>query len=130
MLLNKFGISSGLTKIINTIRDKKINQVKKITNFKYLYIYCKSKYSSALISILVSKNIKIYGIVDDSYVFRKGYLKGNRIINSKLFFEENKDFLKDVGVMITHQKVNISDKIFKFLLKNKVSRKQIVSIKF
>ena len=130
LLLNKFGISSGLTKIINTIRDKKISQVKKITNFKYLYIYCKSKYSSALISILVSKNIKIYGIVDDSYVFRKGYLKGNRIINSKLFFKENKDFLKDVGVMITHQKVNISDKIFKFLLKNKVSRKQIVSIKF
>ncbi len=130
MLLNKFGISSGLTKVINTIRAKKINQVKKITSFKYLYIYCKSKYSSALISILVSKNIKINGIVDDSYIFRKGYLKGNRITNSKLFFKENKNLLKDVGVIIAHQKTSISDKILKFLLKNKVSKKQIISIKF
>ena len=95
-----------------------------------MYIYCKSKYSSALISILVSKNIKINGIIDDSYIFRKGYLKGNRITNSKLFFKENKNLLKDVGVIIAHQKTSISDKILKFLLKNKVSKKQIISIKF
>ena len=69
-------------------------------------------------------------IIDDSYVFEKNNFLNYKTINSKNFFKQTKNTLSKIGVIITHQRIVASKKIYDFLIKKGLKKIQVISIKY
>lgn len=130
LLLNKYGALKGLRMLIKNIYKEKNQQISKIKNSRNIYIYCKSKYAAATLLIMKKNKLKIKGVIDDSYIFRKERFLGHQVMNSKVFLKQAICNLTNTSVIINHQKISISKKIKEFLIKKGLKKRQIVSIKY
>ena len=72
----------------------------------------------------------VKAIIDDSYVFEKDNFLNYKTINPKIFFKHTKNTLSKIGVIIAHQKIGASKKIFDSLIKKGLKKNQVISIKY
>ena len=131
LLIAKYGPVKGLINFRNSIFKTKIHLINKLKNKrKNIYVYCKSKYTAATISILKKNKFSVKAVIDDSYVFKKDKFSNYKTINSNIFLKQTKKHLSKIGVVISHQKIGVSKKISNFLIKNGFKKNQIVVIKY
>ncbi len=130
-IIKKYGDYYGLNKYKNIIMKNKFKKLKK-QNFskKKIYLYCRSQYTEATFKILKDNNHKIQGVVDDNPGFKNSKFLSFKTINSKEFFRFCKNKIKDIVVIITHQKINTLKKISKNLIKNGILKKNIYFISY
>ena len=130
-IIDKEGPKEGLLKFIDLIKKKKMSNLKKI-NIKenIIFAYCRSQYSAATIKILNEKKISIKGIIDDNKNFINIDFMNLKTIDSKSLFWKYRKNLKNLIIIITHQKTNTFKKISNFLSKNKILKSKIYYIKY
>jgi glycosyltransferase involved in cell wall biosynthesis len=130
-LIAKYGSIDGLLNYRKKIISTKIKLMNKLkSRNKNIYIYCKGKYAAATITILKKYKYTVKAVIDDSYIFEKNNFLNYKTTNSKIFFKQNKNILSKAGVIITHQKIGISKKIYNFLIKKGLKKNQIISIRY
>ena len=130
-ILVKFGADKGLNYYLKNIKDIQNLKLKRLNKFKKkMYIYCNSKFTAATNTLVVKSGNNIKGIIDDSKIFRKDKSLKIKIYNLLNLLKERKNDLRNMGVIINHQKPYVSKKIKKKLLKKGLNKKQIVTIKF
>ena len=131
LLIAKYGHVKGLTNFRNNILKGKINLLNKIKRKrKNIYVYCRSKYTAATISILKKNKFSVKATIDDSYIFRRDKFLNYKTLNSNIFLKQAKNKLSKIGVVISHQKIGVSKKINNFLIKKGFKKNQIVIIKY
>ena len=129
-LLKKKNIFSSLIKYYEKIIKTKIIEIKKIKSYKDIYVYSKSKYSTAIIKIMKKEKFKIKGIIDDSIIFKNEQFLNYKIMNIKEFARNTRDKMNETGIIITHPKLIIVKKIMKSLKNLGFKNDQIISVKF
>ncbi len=130
-LITKYGPTDGLLNYRNKVIRTKIKLINKLKNrHKNIYIYCKSKYAAATIVILEQCKYTVKAVIDDSCVFGKNNFLNYKTISPKIFFKQTKNTLSKIGVIIAHQKIGASKKIFDFLIKKGLKKNQVISIKY
>ena len=65
-----------------------------ISNYKYIFCYCRSKYSESTICFLKDYQIKIHGIIDDNEKFKNTNFLSFKTMNSSFFIKSYKNILK------------------------------------
>ena len=123
--------SIGLIKYKNEIIDYHFKSLRPFLNqYKYIFCYCRSKYSESTAHFLKDYNIKINGIIDDNLKFKNTIFLNFKTINSSFFVKKYKEKINEYGIIINHQRESTSKKILKSLIDQGLSRKQIKIIKF
>jgi len=130
-LIAKYGSIDGLLNYRNKVIRTKIKLINKLKNrHNNIYIYCKGKYAAATIVILEKYKYTVKAVIDDSYIFGKNNFLNYKTIKPKNFFTQTKNTLSKTGVIIAHQKIGASKKIFDFLIKKGLKKNQVISIKY
>ncbi len=99
-------------------------------NYDFIFCYCRSKYSEAVIKILKSYKINVKGIIDDNPKYTNTKFLNFKTINSNYFFSKYKKNIANIMIIICHQRDSIGEKIKKNLIKNGIKNKQLKIIKF
>ena len=129
--VKNFGTFEGLKKFRNAISDSKIQKFKKLKiKNKNLFAYCRSQYTAATIDIFRKNGYEIDGVVDDNTNFKDSNFLNYKTTDSKQLLKKFKKKLKELFIIITHQKNNTFIKISNHLLKNNISKEQIFYIKY
>ena len=110
------------------IKTKSEVIVKNSKNYKYAYLYCRSKYTAATIKCLSSSHLQIQAIVDDSENYCGTLLMGYPTISSENFLKNANTIISKSLIIVTHQRVKVLKKIVNSLLKKGVRRSQIVTL--
>lgn len=130
-LVMELGGYKGLLKYRETIVSNKIKLVKNLSNnYLNIYAYCRHKYTAATIKALNENGYNVSGVIDDGKEYINTNFLGFKTINSQIFFDEIKGNIRDVLVVITHQRDKTLNKISDNLIKNGINKKQIVKIKY
>ena len=88
------------------------------------------KITKLRVSLIEEELSELKAAIDDSSVFKRGKFSNYKTINSNIFIKQGKNKLSKIGVVISHQKINVSRKIKNFLVKKGLKKKQIVTIKY
>ena len=130
-LINNYGSFQGLLKYLEMIKKNKLIKINQINIQKnIIFSYCRSQYSAATIKILSENNINIQGVIDDNKNFINTNFMNFKTLGSKYILKKYKSQLKNIVIIITHQKTNTIKKITKFLIDNKISKNKIYSVKY
>lgn len=130
-LVNKFGSTTGLNKYLKLIKENKFSKIKNIDlrNNK-IFAYCRSQYTVATLKILKENGIHVTGVIDDNKLFKNSKFLDFKTMTSKDLFTEFKKKLNNIVIIITHQKINTSNKISNYLSVNKIQKRKIFKIKY
>ena len=120
----------GLLNIRKKITKSKVKLIKEFNLKKDVYLYCRSKYTSASIKLLNESGYKIKGIVDDNEQFSGTKLDGYETITTKTLFNNIDSNIDENLIIITHQRNKTISKITKNLVGNNIKRNQIISITY
>ena len=130
-LVKRFGTYNGLSKYIETIKKIKILKIKRINSKdNKIFAYCRSQYTAATLKILKENKIHTIGVIDDNKQFKNSKFLDFKTMTSNDLFTKFKDSLNDIVIIITHQKINTSNKIFNYLSMNKIVKRKIFKIKY
>tara|TARA_Y100001958_G_C21190711_1_gene518928 strand:- start:82 stop:1383 length:1302 start_codon:yes stop_codon:yes gene_type:complete len=130
-LVKRFGSHKGLTTYVKLIKKIKISKIKHINSKKNkIFAYCRSQYTAATIKILKENKIQTIGIIDDNKKFKDSKFLNFKTMTSNDLFSKFKKNLENIVIIITHQKINTSNKIFNYLSMNKIDKRKIFKIKY
>ncbi len=130
-LVKRFGSHKGLTTYVKLIKKIKISKIKHINSKKNkIFAYCRSQYTAATVKILKENKIQTIGIIDDNKKFKDSKFLNFKTMTSNDLFSKFKKNLENIVIIITHQKINTSNKIFNYLSMNKIDKRKIFKIKY
>ena len=125
----KYDSYDTLINFRNKIMETKSELIRKNSkNYKYAYLYCRSKYTAATIKCLSSSHLQIQAIIDDSENYCGTVLMGYPTIDSKTLLENVSNNISKSLIIVTHQRAKVLKKIASSLLKKGLRRSQIITL--
>tara|TARA_Y100000590_G_C15683322_1_gene1000632 strand:+ start:87 stop:1388 length:1302 start_codon:yes stop_codon:yes gene_type:complete len=130
-LINKFGSNNGLSRYAESIKKNKFSKIKNIDlKNNQIFLYCRSQYTAATLKILKENGIYALGVIDDNKQFKNSKFLDFKTMTSNDLFKKFKNKLNNIVIIITHQKINTSNKISNYLSMNQILKKKIFKVKY